>query len=299
MNTQHQTPEPSSTTPPLILKPKPRKHRRNGNIARLPKLERDLVNQMLSDGATYPNIVEALDEVGRTVTARNVSNWARGGYLDWLKDQEQVLENRARQDSLVDLLREQDASQLPEVGLQFAATTLSELLVKPGNLEADLDKYLRVIRTLCRLSREIFRLQKYRDDCARSVRESPEAIKKEDREFFASVREDYGPNSKVHLDPQMKDRDPEPAAQPGSTPASGASPAAQTCHAEVGRSQESEAAAPESSYIILQPDGSRKFSGIAYLQSLMEAEKASRESKPTPTSPAVPIPPKPVDSPPS
>jgi hypothetical protein len=289
MNTQHQTPEPSPTAPPLTLKPKPRKHRRNGNIARLPKLERDLVNQMLSDGATYPNIVEALDEVGRTVTARNISNWARGGYLDWLKDQEQVLENRARQDSLVDLLREQDASQLPEVGLQFAATTLSELLVKPGNLEADLDKYLRVIRTLCRLSREIFRLQKYRDDCARSVRESPEAIKKEDREFFASVREDYGPDSKLHLDPQMKDRDPEPAAQPGATPASGAVPAA----------EKPDVAVSESSYIILQPDGSRKFSGIAFLQSLMEAEKASRESKPTPTSPAAQIPPKPVDSPPS
>ena len=49
MNTRHQTPEPSPTAPPLTLKPKPRKHRRNGNIARLPKLERDLVNQMLSE----------------------------------------------------------------------------------------------------------------------------------------------------------------------------------------------------------------------------------------------------------
>ena len=191
MNTQHQTPEPSPTAPPFTLKPKPRKHRRNGNIARLPKLERDL------------------------------------------------------------------------------------------------DKYLRVIRTLCRLSREIFRLQKYRDDCARSVKESPEAIKKEDQEFFATVRQDYGPNSKLHLDPQMKDRDPEPAAQPGSTPASDAVPAA----------EKPDAGASESSYIILQPDGSRKFSGIAYLQHLMEAEKASRESKPTPTSAAPPVPPKPVCSP--
>jgi hypothetical protein len=121
------------------------------------------------------------------------------------------------------------------------------------------------------------------------MRESPEAIKKEDREFFDSVREDYGPNSKLHLDPQMREPDSEPAAQPGSTPASGV-----VCAAE-----KPDAAASESSYMILQPDGSRKFSGIAFLQALMEAEKAGRESKPTPTSDAPPISPKSLDSLPS
>ena len=37
---------------------------RNGKIARLPKLERDMVNRMLQNNLPYPAIVGALDEVG-------------------------------------------------------------------------------------------------------------------------------------------------------------------------------------------------------------------------------------------
>src|SRR5436309_1086756 len=58
--------------------------RRNGIIARLPKLERDMVNRMLSDGVPYTRIVAALDEIGYEVSERNISNWAQGGYQDSL-----------------------------------------------------------------------------------------------------------------------------------------------------------------------------------------------------------------------
>src|SRR6266478_3602374 len=88
--------------------------RRNGVIAKLPKLERDMVNRMLSDGVPYARIVAALDEIGYKVSERNISNWAQGGYQDSLVAQERVIENRLRQDALVDLLRDQEATQLPE-----------------------------------------------------------------------------------------------------------------------------------------------------------------------------------------
>src|SRR5437763_781659 len=38
-------------------------HVRNGKIARLPKLERDMVNRMLHNHVPYPKIVAALDEL--------------------------------------------------------------------------------------------------------------------------------------------------------------------------------------------------------------------------------------------
>src|SRR5207253_4376699 len=58
-------------------------HGRNGKIARLPKLERDMVNRMLHNHVPYPRIVAALDELEIKVTERNISNWkTRGGYQE-------------------------------------------------------------------------------------------------------------------------------------------------------------------------------------------------------------------------
>src|SRR5262249_9351851 len=81
-----------------IQNPKSRKIRRNGRVASIPKLQRDMVNHMLWNGVPYKNIVGALDEAGFTVTERNISNWATGGYLEWSLAQEHILENRLDQD---------------------------------------------------------------------------------------------------------------------------------------------------------------------------------------------------------
>src|SRR5436309_3542360 len=107
-----------------------RKIRRNGRIACLPKVQRDLVNHMLWNAVPYKNIVAALDEAGFTVTERNISNWATGGYLEWSLAQEHVLQNRLNQDQMLDFLRRDDAPEVPEVGLQAAATRLSQVLLQ-------------------------------------------------------------------------------------------------------------------------------------------------------------------------
>src|ERR1051325_2622652 len=74
---------------------------RNGKIARLPKLERDLVNKLLHNHVPYSKIVWALEERGITVTERNISNWrTRGGYKEWCAEQENQLRLAHHQDHL-------------------------------------------------------------------------------------------------------------------------------------------------------------------------------------------------------
>src|SRR5947207_14411031 len=69
----------------------PQKKIRNGKIARLPFIERDMVNRMLRDHIPYEKIVGALDEHGIYVTERNVSNWkTRRGYKEWTADQDRT-----------------------------------------------------------------------------------------------------------------------------------------------------------------------------------------------------------------
>jgi hypothetical protein len=73
-------------TPTVIdAKPLPaaiqhRKTRRNGRVASLPKLQRDMVNRMIWNSVPYKNIVAALDEAGFNLTERNIPNWATGGW---------------------------------------------------------------------------------------------------------------------------------------------------------------------------------------------------------------------------
>ncbi len=51
-------------TKPLPAAVQPHKARRTGRVAGLPKIQRDMVNRMLSNGVPYKNIVAALDEGG-------------------------------------------------------------------------------------------------------------------------------------------------------------------------------------------------------------------------------------------
>jgi len=151
----------------------PRKSRRRGRVASLPKIQRDMVNRMLWNGVPYKNIVAALHDAGFTLIERNISNWATGGYVEWRLEQEAVLENRLNQDHLLDFLRRDDAPELPEVGLQAAATRLSQLLLQKlahaDNPEANLDNYTKLIDILCRLNREISVTQKNRDNSRRTL----------------------------------------------------------------------------------------------------------------------------------
>jgi len=170
---------------------------RNGKIACLPNLERDMVNRMLHNHVPYSKIVGALDELQINVTERNVSNWkTRGGYKEWCVEQERQINLSRLQDNLTDYLRKNDAGQLPEVGLQIAATQLSHMLLQPDavqKLTAEPERYSKVVEMLCRLATQIQSLQKDRDEAVKraSHRHTLEFIKREDAEFMDQLRQTY------------------------------------------------------------------------------------------------------------
>ena len=72
----------------------------NGKIARLPRNIRDELNHRLDDGEPGGRILAWLDALpavqtmlnaefgGGRINAQNLSNWRKGGYQDWLKQQE-------------------------------------------------------------------------------------------------------------------------------------------------------------------------------------------------------------------
>src|SRR5437660_12301586 len=73
MNTTTSTTD--TPTPSLSTRRKPR-----GKIAELPKTIRDLVNQLLDDGASYRTIRIELAKHGVKLNGENISNWFDSGY---------------------------------------------------------------------------------------------------------------------------------------------------------------------------------------------------------------------------
>ena len=205
----------STTNHQLI--PARHKARRKGRVAALPKLQRDMVNRMISNGVPYKNIVAALDDAGFNATERNISNWATGGYLEWRCEQDLVLQNRLDQDHLVDHLRRDDASELPEVGLQAAATRLSQILLQKtacaDDVEANLGAFSQMVDVLCRLNREIGVLQKQRDDSRRTLGPAYDATRIKDTDQMNALE-----HERFYSDPPADSTLAKPAVKPALPP---------------------------------------------------------------------------------
>ena len=123
--------------------------------------------------------------------------FSTGGYLEWRTEQDLVLQNRLDQDHLLDHLRREDACELPEVGLQAAATRLSQILLqktaRADDLEANLGSLSQMVDILCRLNREIGVLQKNRDDSRRSLGRAhdPARIKQADESAAIDIERSF------------------------------------------------------------------------------------------------------------
>jgi hypothetical protein len=209
--TAHSQPPTFIETKPVATQP--HKARRKGRVASLPKVQRDMVNRMLWNGVPYKNIAAALDEAGFTISERNISNWATGGYLEWRYEQDLVLDNRLNQDHLIDHLRREDASELPEVGLQAAATRLSQILVQKAaradEVEANLGAFSQMVDLLCRLNREIGLLQKHRDDSRRTLGRAHDPARLKDEEQFSAIQ-----HERFYSDPPADSELDKPAVPP-------------------------------------------------------------------------------------
>ena len=185
---------------------------RNGKVARLPKPLRDMVNRMLFNHIPQEKIVGALEELAIKVTQRNISNWkTRGGYREWCLAQEHAIQLHNHQDNLLDLIRRHDAGDLSEVGLQAAATQLSQFFLTPAAtqlLASDARAYDLRVSTLARISAQLRATQQYRDDCAKGLghEHDPARIRKDTDNEVAKLGQSYSSEMREGRDPSTPHR---------------------------------------------------------------------------------------------
>jgi hypothetical protein len=161
--------------------------RRRGNVARLPKILRDLVNSMLDDGNPYSEIVKALEnsidpQLPHPVSERNISNWFDGGYQDYLRHQSWRERIDTRADRYLDVAAT-DAPRLVAGSLYAATLEISELMDELAQSKADdtdATKLARISHALARLSQSTLNIQQYRDKRAKQ-KEAKESAEKPKR----------------------------------------------------------------------------------------------------------------------
>lgn len=161
--------DPSSAT----TRPAPRKRR--GKVAQLPKTVRDVINQMILDGFTYRQIIEALGEAGKDLSENALSTWRKGGYQDWLEER-QRLDVMVRQHEFnIDLARNSDGGESHQAAFEIAALRVCDLLagfdpaIVRGNLESDPADYATLINSFARLLNSLPRLSEGNLNCRREA----------------------------------------------------------------------------------------------------------------------------------
>jgi len=173
MNTQTTPPDPTPAADPALadLQTATVTRRLRGKIPSLPKEQRDTINVLLLDGATYATIIRRMAEQGVHLNAENLSNWFQTGFQTYLAHLERLDFQRARYEAAVDQLRDTDTSRLPQAGLHAAAAQIYDLLghfaplALAQNIADDPDKYTRIVNALSHLARQTLALQKYQDTC--------------------------------------------------------------------------------------------------------------------------------------
>jgi hypothetical protein len=116
---------------------------------------------MLSEGYPYAEIIHDLENkpgFRYFITKQNLSNWKKGGYQDWLEDQQWIIETRLNQDFALDLLKNNEATAIHEATLHVAVTQIAQALRRfdPDCLNEALREqpanYLRLLDVLAKLS---------------------------------------------------------------------------------------------------------------------------------------------------
>ena len=171
-------------------------------IAVLPKEQRDAINNLLLDGASYSSVINRMAEQGISLNSENVSKWYQSGFQDYLASLERFDQQRAKYEAANDLLQNIDASKIPEAGLQTAAAQIYDLLDKfaPDDIAAAManepDKYIRIVNALSRLTREALAIKKYTDYRSRAALRNLDINRKlkesEDRIIVRKVDEVFG-----------------------------------------------------------------------------------------------------------
>ena len=188
----------SEPPPAPALLPFPSGHKRNGTVAHLPKAARDKINHWLDQGHTYPQIIRDLGGEAKDLKPNHLSQWRKGGYQDYLREQDWRAELRSLRESASDLAELCTGHQFQETLIQLALTEIFRAL-KAGTVTSDSPNYIRLFNALARLNREALLLRKYNDLCAKAqAAELPrldpnrELAEKERDMLWAGVQRAFG-----------------------------------------------------------------------------------------------------------
>jgi hypothetical protein len=117
-------PEPSTPEPPVPVIPK-----RKGKISVLPKAVRQRVNEMLDEGSTYEAVIEWLDQNGfPSINKVNMHNWHKGGFQDWLREQERIENQSAQREWLGDIITQSQPGDLHQCIYTLFASQIMDSL---------------------------------------------------------------------------------------------------------------------------------------------------------------------------
>ncbi|HWW01530.1 MAG TPA: hypothetical protein VNZ64_17665 [Candidatus Acidoferrum sp.] len=218
----HEPPTTVIEAPSSPFKRRPR----TGAFAQLPKPERDMACRMISERVPYKRISQALLQAGYQVSERNISNWVtHGGFLEWTLHRDAALQSRLRQDDLLEHHRQNYSNELAEVGLQAAATRISEILTQKtassADLEANLAKYDSLVKLLCRINKELLTAQQFRQKFCGPYSHNPASVRYHNEENVATLEKTYSAESPAQAK-QLSASSSGMNALPG-TPASAAS----------------------------------------------------------------------------
>jgi hypothetical protein len=161
-------------------------NRRTGKIARLPKQLRDQLNGMLRDGRTYKSVIAelALEDVNED----NVSLWHKGGHQDWLKEQDRLEDMQAKREFALEIVRQNEGSQLHQASLQLAASQLYEALTDfditslKVLLQEKPENYAQIVNSLAKLSKGALDIERFKEQVAEQKRKILEATQVAKRE---------------------------------------------------------------------------------------------------------------------
>ena len=135
--------------------------RRNGKMARLPRATRDMINRMLDDGLPYHVILDELGDAAQGINFQNLTNWKKGGYQDWVKNQERAERLRLEMETAIDLLKENpdiDSKLVLKACSMLGAIQLFTALKEHGadairNMLRDKpEKYIGIFNLICRVA---------------------------------------------------------------------------------------------------------------------------------------------------
>ena len=165
-----QLPLPDPTLETSSTEDTPHKRlRHNSKIARLPKADRDFINDLLDDGFTYGQIVQELQELDPPlpypISERNLSGWYATGYQEYLRHQERLEILTSRFDFALDLAQSYGPEKLQALTLQMAAIRICEFLTQTSLADPETDSsiYLRLLSALPRITKEALNVKKYQD----------------------------------------------------------------------------------------------------------------------------------------